>query len=233
MFTHLERQPAMDSDVFAFKAHFDGASLPSDVMNMSVFPGGYTGLVNTDSGLLTFSFCIRRDYLENLRRKSPRVKPAKVAQDHILRSCPGTMEVLSAATMRGDWLAMGPIRPGFWSRYEDGVFFIGNAAGEPHPIIADGMSMAMQSAWLLSQSLGGRRASALTDSDLGKIGHLYNHAWLRAFSLRIRAAEMFARLALMPRTHQLLLPLIRAFPRFLTIGARLGGIVNEIVASSQ
>ena len=229
--TQLDRQPAKNSDLFAFKAHFDDGVLPSDVMNMLVFPGGYAGMVNTDGGLLSFSFCIRRDYLETLRRRSPGVKPGKVVQDHILESCPGIREVMSIARLRDEWLSTGPIRPGIRKRYEDGIFFIGNAAGEAHPTIADGISMAMQSAWLLSQNLSEQQAHALSDLDLQKVGHAYDRAWLRAFRLRIWAAEAFARLALTPQSHLLLLPIVRAFPRFLTIGARMGGIVDEIVAS--
>jgi flavin-dependent dehydrogenase len=228
--TQLERQPAKNSDLFAFKAHFDGALLPSDVMNMLVFPGGYAGMVNTDDGLLSFSFCIRRDYLETLRQKSHSMRPGKVVQDHILKSCPAMKDVLSTARLRDDWFSTGPIRPGIRKRYEDGIFFIGNAAGEAHPTIADGISMAMQSAWLLSQNFIEMQASDLTDLDLQKIGHTYDRAWLRAFRLRIRAAEVFARLALTPQTHMFLLPLVRAFPSFLTLGARMGGIVDEIVA---
>jgi hypothetical protein len=91
--------------------------------------------------------------------------------------------------------------------------------------------MAMQSAWLLSQNLSEQQARALTDLDLRKVGRSYNRAWLRAFSLRIWAGEVFARLALTPQAHRLLLPLVRAFPGFLTIGAKMGGIVSEIVAS--
>ena len=230
--TQLGRRPARSSDLFAFKAHFDDAVLPSDVMNMLVFPGGYAGMVNTDGGLLSFSFCVRRDYLETLRRASPGVRPGQVVEDHILKSCTGVGGVLAGARLRGEWLSAGPIRPGIRKRFEDGIFFIGNAAGEAHPTIADGISMAMQSAWLLSQTLSGARARALTDSDLRKVGRAYDRAWLRAFRFRIMAAEAFARLALMPRTHTLLLPLARAFPRFLTIGARMGGIADEVVAST-
>jgi flavin-dependent dehydrogenase len=229
--TQPDRRPARNSDLFAFKAYFVAAALPSDVMSMSVFPGGYTGMVTTDGGLLSFSFCIRRDYLETLRRKSPGVKPGKVAQEHILKSCPRINYVLSPASLRDDWLSTGPIRSAIRNRYEDGIFFIGNAAGEAHPLVANGISMAMQSAWLLSQSLGERQARSLTNSDLQKMGRVYNHTWLRAFKLRIWAGEALARLALAPQAHTFLLPLVRAFPRFLTIGARMGGVVNEIVAS--
>ena len=39
------------------------------------------------------------------------------------------------------------------SSADDAVLRVGNAAGEAHPLIGEGMTMALQSAWLLSQTL--------------------------------------------------------------------------------
>lgn len=225
-----DKQPGRDSDLFAFKAHYENANLPADVMNMLVFPGGYAGMVNTGDELLSFSYCIRRDYLETLRKQSPGARPGSVVEEHILKSCPRLSAILSGAKLKGEWLSTGPIRPGIRSPYKDGIFFIGNAAGEAHPTIADGISMAMQSAWLLSQTLGKRAARAPVDAELRRLGQDYERAWMRAFKMRIRAADLFARLALSKKTHALLLPLVRTFPRLLTLGARMGGIVDQVVA---
>ena len=51
------------SDLLGFKAHFGGGSLPLDLMPMLVFPGGYGGMVHTDSGRVSLSCCVRRDQL--------------------------------------------------------------------------------------------------------------------------------------------------------------------------
>ena len=227
--TQLKRQPAKGSDLLAFKIYLENANLPADVMNMLVIPGGYAGMVNCDSGLLSFSCCLRRDQLEELRRRSPNEKAGAVVYAHVVDSCPGLESVVRDSQPLGEWLAAGPIRPGIRRPYNEGVFTIGNAAGEAHPTIADGISMAMQSAWLLSNALIKRRPSALTDADLEEIGDEFGRAWIKAFRLRIRAAELFARLCLIKETHRLLLPLIRTFPQVLTLGARLGGIAERVV----
>ncbi|HEX4150502.1 MAG TPA: FAD-dependent oxidoreductase, partial [Pirellulales bacterium] len=38
------------ADLFGFKAHFTGASLPTDLMPLICFPGGYGGMVHADAG---------------------------------------------------------------------------------------------------------------------------------------------------------------------------------------
>jgi flavin-dependent dehydrogenase len=228
--TQPVRQTSKASDLLAFKAYFENSLLPSDTMTMLVFPGGYAGTASCDSDLVSFSCCIRRDRLEEIRRHSMNEKAGEAAFRHIVESCPWLREGLHEARLNGEWLATGPIRPGIRQRYKEGIFLVGNAAGEAHPTIADGISMAIQSAWLLSQRLTEQPPHALTDAKLQNVGRDYNRAWLRAFRLRIRAAEVFARLALSNEAHGLLLPVVRAFPQLLTIGARLGGIVEPVTA---
>ncbi len=67
--------------------------------------------------------------------------------------CAGVRTALQGATREGAWLAAGPLDTGIHLRPGDDMFRIGNAAGEAHPIIGEGMSMALQSAWLLCAQL--------------------------------------------------------------------------------
>ena len=72
----------------------------------------------------------------------------------------------AGARLQGGWLATGPIRPGIRLPAQCGVFLVGNAAGEAHPVVAEGISMAMQAAWLLARtflaSRGGPRSRGRT-----------------------------------------------------------------------
>ena len=52
----------------------------------------------------------------------------------------------------GSWRSAGPIRPGY-EAHAGGIFLAGNAAGEAHPVVAEGISMAMQSSSLLVRRL--------------------------------------------------------------------------------
>jgi flavin-dependent dehydrogenase len=52
-------------------------------------------------------------------------------------------------------------------------FLIGNIAGEAHPIVAEGISMAMQSGWLLARLLLGRGDAARHGRALDAVGAVY------------------------------------------------------------
>ena len=126
--TNLERRHE-PHNFLGFKAHFRGASLASDLMPLLVFPGGYGGMVWSDAGRLSLSCCLRRDFLENVRTRH-RGSAAEAVYAHIVASCPAVADALDGASLKGEWLAAGPIRPGMRDVYDDDIFRVGNLAGE-------------------------------------------------------------------------------------------------------
>jgi len=211
------------SDLLGFKAHFHDCLLPDGLMPLLVFPGGYGGMVHTSEGRASVSCCVRRDQLEQCRRTTPGVSAAEAVKAHLLKSCCGVRDALAGAILEGPWVSAGPIRPGIRPRFGGGIFYIGNAAGEAHPIIAEGISMAIQSACLLCERLTARRPEAVTRAALELIGRDYAVSFRRIFAPRIRAAAIFARLAMSPSAVTLLLPLFQFFPAVLTLGACWSG----------
>jgi len=219
--TQALRRPVRDADLFGFKAHFSHAALAPGLMPLLVFAGGYGGMVHTDGNRVSLSCCIRRDRLAQLRQ--PGDQAGEAVLRHIRRCCLGVELALENATLEHHWLSAGPINPGIREAPLPGIFLVGNAAGEAHPIIAEGISIAMQSAWLLSHILipGCRH---LTDEDfLHQAAKGYRSAWRRHFSTRLRASAWFAQLAMRPLPSALLLPAFRLAPALLTSGARLAG----------
>jgi len=218
------RAPAR-SDLLAFKAHFIDSRLPDDLMPLVVFPGGYGGMVHTDDGRVSLSCCIRRDVLE--RGRATGDKAAAAVLRHIVKHCEGVRDALDRARLDGSWLSAGPIRPGIRASSVDGMFFAGNIAGEAHPIVAEGISMAMQSSWVLCRHL-------IESSDLGsvealrEVGRRYRHDWRAAFATRIHAASLFAHLAMQPHA-AVAAPLLKLFPEVLTWGAKLSGKAKQVV----
>ena len=208
------------ADLMGFKAYFRDATLAPDVMPLLAFPGGYGGMVWADRGRLSISCCIRRDRLDALRAARGGTA-AEALQAHLLDTTAGVRRAIGHARLDGRWLATGPIRPGIRVPARDDVFRVGNVAGESHPIIAEGQSMAIQSAWLLAGILRGvdihdpaaRREAAAT----------YARAWRRHFATRIRAAAAFSWLAMRPGVSDLAGALVERVPGILAAGARLSG----------
>jgi menaquinone-9 beta-reductase len=207
------RGESRPSDLFAFKAHLRGAALGQGTMPLLAFPGGYGGMVHSGGDRVTLSCCIRRDVLAQVRAfHGP--KAGEAVFRHIQASTAGVRHALQDTTVEGAILATGPIRPGIRPRYRDGMFFVGNAAGEAHPIIAEGISMAIQSSWLLAQRLLNEGPAA---------GPTYARAWKQQFAPRLRAASVFAWLAMNDHSRAAVTQLVGAFPTILAWGAQLSG----------
>jgi flavin-dependent dehydrogenase len=217
-------------DLLAFKAHFRGTRLPQQTMPLLLFPGGYGGMVHTDGGLVSLSLCIRRDRLAECRRGGLRAGDAVLA--HLMASCRGVGDALHGAAREGAWLAAGPIRPGIRGAAEPGIFRVGNAMGEAHPIVAEGLNMAIQSAWLLSMLLA-RRTDAIRganpDDALRAIARVYATAYRRAFARRVHAAALFAALAVRAPTRQWMSAAVRHAPALLALGARWSGKTRPLM----
>ena len=222
--------PHRPADLLGFKAHFTNSDLPADLMPLLAFPGGYGGMVHTDGGRVSLSCCIRRDTLQQCRSASGNRRAAEAALHHIQSSCAGVRHALKRATLDQVWLSAGPIRPGIRDRYADGIFRVGNCAGEAHPIVAEGISMAMQSAALLCRLLDcGKSSRSRPTAD---IGSRYAAEWDHLFAPRIRASSLFATLAMSPSAAGLGLPLMKSFPGLLSLGAHLSGKTNQAYADT-
>jgi 2-polyprenyl-6-methoxyphenol hydroxylase-like FAD-dependent oxidoreductase len=210
------------SDLFGFKASFADAALPTGVLPVIAFPGGYGGMVLAEDGRATVAGCIRRDFLHGLRGRLRHASAGEAFERHLRDSCPGMQAALTGARRMGNWLSVGPLRLGSRVRGPSGLFRVGNAAGETHPLIGEGMSMALESAFLLASHL--TRFAVDGDSvpwiDLHRT---YETAWRAAFAPRMRVASAYAHLAMQPVLNAPTQAVLRRWPSLLTKAARLAG----------
>lgn len=222
-----QRAPPRGSDLFAFKGNFRGSELDAELLPVLAFAGGYGGMVQAKDGELTLACCIRRDALQAIRAKSPGQRAAHAVQRHLQTSCRGVRQALDGARQHNSWLSVGPIRPGIRQAAEGGGrFAIGNAAGEAHPILGEGISMAIQSAWLLCDALLRSPQALAAGGHDQRLAAAYRLAWQRSFGGRIRTAAIFSNLAMRTTAAGALLPILRRWPRLLGLGARVGGKVS-------
>jgi flavin-dependent dehydrogenase len=212
-------------DLFAFKANFSCSRLGAGVLPVISFAGGYGGLVIAENGELTLAGCIRRDALRRCRDAAPGQTAGEAFERFLRASTAALRDALAGARRDGAWLGIGPIQPGIrapWSRV-DGRFMIGNAAAEAHPIIGEGISMAMQSAWLLCVGLIAAGRSSASADTLRRVGGEYASQWRQAFAPRLRLAATLAHLAMRPWLAPIVWPLIVRDPRLMTTIARGAG----------
>ena len=227
----LTHAPPLGADLFAFKANFRGAQLDAGLLPVLCFAGGYGGMVLAGQGAqaaVTLAFCMRRDQLARSRLARPGQRAAEAAAAGVAEACAGVRRMLAGAQRQGAWLSVGPIRPGIrMPRQGCPAFLVGNAAGEAHPIIGEGMSMAIQSAWMLAQLLIRQGRADLDPRALARLRRQYAQAWRRDFAPRIHIAALFAHLAMRPALSGGAAALIGRFPQLLTHAARWSGKVSE------
>jgi flavin-dependent dehydrogenase len=106
---------------------------------------------------------------------------------------------------------------------------VGNAAGEAHPVVAEGITMAMQSAWLLAGRLADKRDWIRSPAVRDAVGRDYAAAWRQSFAGRIRAASLIAHWAMNKAAVRASVPLVRKLPSLLTLGARMSGKAGIII----
>ena len=224
------------SDLLAFKASFRDAALERGLLPVLAFAGGYGGMVIASDGMATLACCIRRDRLAACRSAGGGAagRAGEAVEVMLRRECRGVREALAGAFRVGPWLAAGPIRPGVRLRAAgDDAFLIGNAAGEVHPIIGEGISMALQSAWLLCEELAASadafRCDARGEARRREIQRRYVSRWRAHFAGRLHLAACFAHAAMHPRVAAPLLPLLRRAPALLGIAARASGKTRSAV----
>ena len=216
-----QRRAHRASDLLGFKARFTAARLPRDLMPLVLFPGGYGGLVASDGETVSFSLCIRRDVLRRCRDRRPGAPAGEAVLEHVMRSCRGVRDVLGRARLEAPWLAAGPIRPGIRHPVRGRIFFAGNAAGEAHPLVAEGIGMAIQSGWLAARCIAD--SGTATREAIERAGRRYEAAWRDNFASCIRASQLFARLTTRPATAGLSIAVLHALPSILSWGARASG----------
>ena len=234
----VDEVPRRASDLFAFKADFVVSTLEAGLLPVLSFKGGYGGMVRADRGVTTLAGCIRRDALDAARRAQSRRTAGEAFEAHLKSQCRGVAAALADAERDEAWLAVGPIRPGIrMPRSGRGLYLIGNAAGEAHPIVGEGISMALQSAWMLCGRLVAHRdtllrgKSAVYAAEHSALQREYAAEWHESFATRIRLAACFAHLAMRPHLSRGLLPLLKLRPALLADAARASGKVRCAAAA--
>jgi 2-polyprenyl-6-methoxyphenol hydroxylase-like FAD-dependent oxidoreductase len=227
------REIRRSSDLFAFKASFRDSTLAPGLLPVLALDGGYGGVVVADDGRTTLACCIRRDRLSACRAAMPGAAAGVAVAAFLRGSCPEICEVLDPARLERPWLTVGPIRPGI--RVDDGLdtFRVGNAAGETHPLIGEGINMALQSASLLARHLLQHPAVVMDLRRTQELNRRYAAAWRIAFNPRLRYAAGYAQMAMRPALSAPAHAMLRRWPRLLTRAARWAGKARYSVVQLQ
>jgi 2-polyprenyl-6-methoxyphenol hydroxylase-like FAD-dependent oxidoreductase len=209
-------------DLLAFKTTFEGATLECGVLPVLCLPGGYGGMVVAGRGRTTVACCIRRKTLQEWRLQLRGASAGDVIDNYLRSSCTGVATALRTAQRRQSWQAVGPLRTGLRGRSPAGILRVGNAAAEAHPVIGEGICMALQSAAILANLLA-LRPRTLDAAHIADVQRAHATLCTQEFSGRLRVARAYARIAMQPLLAASVAALMSSWPAVLTGGARLAG----------
>jgi flavin-dependent dehydrogenase len=215
--------PKRAGDLFAFKASFAKSRLDTGFLPVIAMPGGYGGMVLANDGRTTVALCLRRDVLRLIRIRYGGFPAGSAVEMYLRDTCPGVMSALRGGERQGAWLTVGPIRPGIRLSESPGIYRVGNASGETHPLVGEGISMALQSSRILVASLLAHANAGIEARRLSLAHHMYANAWRAAFVPRLRFAAAFSRIAMRPALSAPIGRVLLRWPDLLTTAARFAG----------
>ena len=196
--------PASDGKATKYvglKTHFKNSNLPIGVVELHAWRGGYCGLVQVEGGVLNACLLTRYDVLQG---RAPD-EFWRWLLDHL----PALCARLENAEIQMPWLATGNVAFNRSTPVEENLWNCGDAAGFIHPLAGDGMAMAAR---------GGELSAAILSSHLrGEISEkqareIYELAWQREFSSRLKWAGRFQKMLIDPQFIALALAVLSRAP---------------------
>ena len=151
--TQCARKPPKSSDLFGFKAHLARHRMPQGTVALVPFAGGYAGALALADGRATVACSVERGALEEIRRRHPGLAAGDALLRYAREASDALREALEGSVLDGRWHAVGPLRPGARPLARGGVLAVGNVAGEVHPLVGQGITLALQSAAALAVPL--------------------------------------------------------------------------------
>jgi flavin-dependent dehydrogenase len=215
--TQRRRRIPAESDLFGIKAHFRRHGVPPGTVALAPFAGGYAGALAIDEGVATFACAVRRGVLREMRRRHPGSSAGDALFHHALGASRALDDAFRCAVRAAPWLAVGPLQPGARPALRDGILSVGNAAGEVHPIVGEGITLALGSAL----ALAGPLLQALqSGTDPAYAAHAYRRRHYGLLRRQLWRSACLAALAMHPLASACARRALARMPSLLALSAR-------------
>jgi flavin-dependent dehydrogenase len=171
------------------KAHYE-YEMPTDVVRLHNFDGGYCGLSKTESGavnacyLTTYASFKKVGDIETFQQTT-------MSKNPFLKHFYNTAKPLFEKP-----LSISQISFGQKEAISDHILMIGDTAGLIHPLCGNGMAMAIHSAKIVSELLVTTQANNETTRNDLEVA--YEQQWKKAFANRMTTGRIIQRLLMQP-----------------------------------
>ncbi len=151
------------------------------------FQGGYCGISNIEEGKSCICYIVNSKYLNKVNNSIPELENTFLFKNSNIEKIFTTAEFVfkEPITVSGiNFLIKEPVT--------DDSFSLGDAAGSMAPIIGNGMSMALRSAFVLANNMDQYFSKEITKKQL--VTH-YTQFWNKEFSTRIKLSRYLQHLS--------------------------------------
>ena len=221
----------LNTSYLGYKAHFRDCDMPDDLTVIAGGPEIYAGLLRTsdlchdtneqiagnrgkaEAPTYNMAFAVRQ--IQAAEHSGPDDLLA-----YLFKFNPGLKRIMRRAKRESAWFACGPMRPGVRRLYANGLFYSGNAAGEVHALVGEGMTLALRSGRLLAGEFLAGMAAGKGDAEIAKN---YQSAWRTEFTGRLDAGNLFSNLLMRPMAGNIAADAFNCFPELLHAAVRFSG----------
>jgi len=189
----------------AVKAHYKG-DYPENLVGLHHFYGGYCGVSNVEHNNL--NVCYITEYAQFKKYKNIKEFEEKVLfKNKELKSIMEESKLIFEKP-----LSISQISFASKPLVEEHVIMCGDSAGMIHPLCGNGMSMAINSAKMISELLIQYFEGTI---DRMAVEQKYVAQWDKEFKLRIQTGKLLAKIFRMKRLTLLSLNLVKKYPKFI------------------
>ncbi|MEP6718684.1 MAG: NAD(P)/FAD-dependent oxidoreductase [bacterium] len=195
---HLEREQHRPTikrkrGLVAFKAHLENARVAPGACEIYLYKGGYGGLSEIEHGLSNLCFIVSADDVRSLNSDPDRVLREVVMQNS------RAAKTLEQARLHSAWLSVA--LDGFGRKAlmpANGLLTIGDAAGFIDPFTGGGMLMALESGFVVAETIKAHLGPAADAQTIRLVAKEYEREYTRTFDSRLRVSGLLRRAAFIP-----------------------------------
>lgn len=189
----------------AVKGHYKG-DYPENLVGLHHFYGGYCGVSNVENNNL--NVCYIAEYAQFKKYKN-----IKEFEEKVLFKNKKLKSIFKHSSLLFDKpLSISQISFASKPLIEDHVIMSGDSAGMIHPLCGNGMSMAINSAKMISELLIQYFDGSI---DRAMVEQKYVAKWEEEFKLRIQTGKLLSRVFRMKRLTLFSLNLLKNYPKLI------------------
>ena len=195
----------------AVKVHFEG-DYPENLVGLHHFYGGYCGVSNVEDNKLNVCYITEYDEFK-------KYKNINEFEQNVICKNTSLKSIFENSTSVFDKpLTISQISFAAKPLVEDHVIMCGDSAGMIHPLSGNGMSMAIQSAKMISELLAHYFKDSITRSEVEK---QYVNQWNKAFKLRLQTGRFLAAIFRMKKLTLFALGQLKKSPKLISMIIRM------------